>query len=195
MKPTIMPCPSPTGRNAERLYLIKAPRGVDPRGALDSAMRSMRRGGRDEQPEQERDLYELRAKLEDLLSRCLEDEHYQAAVDMLDEHLPGGKTYGDKIDDEHPDHDRDRERMRSFMEDRGCSDEEIESVLGVMPRNGVSGGQGGRLAELEGRDRRSARDRHARDRRRPAAMDAASAEQSFNEMFGADRIQNAMSWR
>jgi hypothetical protein len=117
----------------ERLFMVKVPRGVDPRGALDSAMRSMRHSSSDEQ---EQSLAELRRKLEDFLAQCLKDEQYHSAIDMLDEHLPvGGQKYGDvrygdvkdfKTDDEeeHPDH----ERLCEFAEHHGLSDDAAEDL-------------------------------------------------------------------
>jgi hypothetical protein len=64
MRPTIMPAPSPKGTNHESLFLVKLPRGTDPKGALDAALRKV---SRDEEP----DLGELRAKLESLLNQTL----------------------------------------------------------------------------------------------------------------------------
>jgi hypothetical protein len=54
--------PSPRGTNNERLFLFHCPRGIDPRGALDSVMLSMKGSGRDSE---EQNLAELRRKLED----------------------------------------------------------------------------------------------------------------------------------
>ena len=70
-RPRLEVCPSPTGRNAERLFLLKLPRGADVKGALDSVNRTMRRHGRDA------DLGEhdgLRGKLEALLQHHIDED-------------------------------------------------------------------------------------------------------------------------
>jgi hypothetical protein len=192
----LTPCPSPKGTNRENLYLLRLPRGTDPKGALDAALRKAKDKARDSDPDQERDLTALRGKLEEFLAQALPESHYQSAMDLLDEHLPGGKVYGEPVEDEEeyetlrsklPDHaDDDRERMANYMRDRGCSDAEIESVLEKMPRNASEGGAGGRTSE----DRRGARDRG----RRPA-MDSRTAADRFEEMFGASRIGSSLSFR
>jgi hypothetical protein len=199
-KAAIFPCPSPSGGNRERLFVVRCPRGVDPKGALDSAMRSMRRGGRDEmrygRDDEERDA-DLHEKLREIIERHMDGDGALEALEALNE-VFGGKVYGSEVDDEEregpPDHDRmgerDREHMRQFLQDKNCSDEEIEEVLSHMPRNAREGGAGGRLARLEGR---RADDRRARDRR--PAMDGTTAEQRAEEMFGLSRIKQAMSFR
>ena len=102
MRPTIEPCPSPTGRNAERLFLVKVPRGTSPELALDQALNRDKRQARDANA----DLHELRRKLDHFLGQCLQDEHFSAAMDILDQHLPSGfeeeeessfgRVYGEK---------------------------------------------------------------------------------------------------
>jgi hypothetical protein len=165
MKATIQPCPSPTGRNNERLYLIKAPRGIDPKLALDAALKR-RADDRDDKrhaddydrrrsshDEEERDLYELRRKLEHHLAQCLSNEAYHSALDILDEHLPGGQTYG-QIEDEEAE-EPDRERMREYLESKGTDESIISDVLEAMLRNAHEGGVGGKTDDR----RRGVRDR------------------------------------
>jgi hypothetical protein len=186
----VTPCPSPTGRNDERLYIVRAPYGT-PAGALDAALKRAKdvKGARDDDPSQV-NLGELRQKLEYFLGQ-LPDSYRGAAMDWLDEHLPleqrepAGKVYGTEDADDpnavaeslwskQPDHAQDdREKMRSFMEGKGCSDEEIESVLEKMPRSAIEDRRGGR-------DRK----RGAMDRQHMAA-------DSFAAMFpGSVRIKH-----
>jgi hypothetical protein len=128
--------------------------------------------------------------LEAFLQRALPEDHYASAMDLLDEHLPGGKVYGEPVEDEEeyetlrsklPDHADD---VRKYLADRGFSDDTIEEAISKMPRNASEGGAGGRTSE----DRR----RGGRDRRH--AMD--SAADSFDRMFPeASRIKSAVSFR
>jgi hypothetical protein len=184
--------------------LVKLPKGT-PAGALDAAMRRAkdRKYGRDDDPDQDRRLGELRRKLEEFLANELPSDRWQTAKDLMDEFLPGGKVYGDAeevrggsnySDDadpdgtvgsmwpKYPDHaEDDREKMREFMESKGCTEDEIESVLEKMPRSAMEGGMGGRTSE---------------DRRRRGAMDRSmSAEARFDAMFGTGRIKTATSFR
>jgi hypothetical protein len=174
MRPTIMPAPSPKGTNFESLYLLRLPRGTDPKLALDAALKAK---ARDEDPDQ--NLGRLRQKLEAFLAQALPEDSYGAAMDLLNEHLPGGKVYGDPVDDEEqPEHKYpDREQMRKYLEGMGFADDDIEATLEKMPRNAHEGGMGGAVE-----DRR----RGARDRR---AMAGDSAEASFEKMFGTSRIK------
>jgi hypothetical protein len=183
----VTPCPSPRGTNHENLYLVKLPRNT-PAGALDAALRRAkdRKVGRDEEPEQERDLVKLRGRLEEFLSRVLPDSHYQSACDLMTEAgLPEGQTYGE-VDDEDPDEEEFRSKypdhiadtVRRYMEGKGFSEDEIqEAISSSMPKNAIE-------------DRRGARDRGRRH-----AMDSRSAADRFEEMFGASRIGSTNSFR
>jgi hypothetical protein len=185
----LSPVPSPRNTNFERLFMLRVPEGTDPKLALDAAMRAKdRKGARDEG---EVDLGALRKALEHYLSQALPESHRQGALDTLAEHFeqrePQGKVYGTEDADDPdavaeslwgklPDHAADdREKMRSFMEGKGCSDEEIESVLEKMPRSAIE-------------DRR----RGARDRRRMAGDRALSAADSFEAFYGTSRIKGAL---
>jgi hypothetical protein len=188
----IEPMPSPTGRNDERLWIVRAPYGTDPRGALDSAMRRAkdRKYGRDDDPDQDRNLGELRRKLEHMLSQCLKGEQYSAAMDLMDEAgLPGGQTYGE-VDGRDSDPDETAESLwskfpdhiadgvRKYLADQGYSDDDIEAV---MPKSAMAGGMGGEAGDRRGR---------ARDRR--GAMDRSmSAAESFEAFYGTSRIKHA----
>jgi hypothetical protein len=163
----LKPCPSPRGTNRERLFLLKVPSGTDPKGALDSLRKAKDRKGRDEDPEGERNLHELRGKLEEFLAQVLPDSHFGSARGMLDEYLPPSKTYGE-VDDEEPDREGDRERMREYLEGKGVSEDDISEVLSHMPKPGIES-LGGRAGE----DRRGGRDR------RRGAMDAAASFDTF----------------
>jgi len=170
------PAPSPNGTNNERLFLLKVPRGVDPKGAMDSALK---RYGRDADDLGERDT--LRRRLEALLERHVHEDRLGEALEDLATCYGDRKVYGDQDDDEHPDH----ERLSRFAEQHGLSDDAVEELheLWSMPRNAREGGMGGRVGEREADDRRwrAARDRHRQ------AMDA---EDSFNRFYpGAARIQ------
>jgi hypothetical protein len=185
----VTPCPSPTGRNDERLFIFKAPRGVDPELALDAALRrasdkAKGRKGYDEDPD--RSLGELRQKLEALLQQCLPEDRYQSAVDVLNEHLPGGTVYGEGTEDadpdaaaeslwaKYPDHAQD---VRKYLADRGFSDDDIAAAIGEMPKNAIEDRRGGR-------DRRGAMDRQH------------MAADSFNALFpDAARIKSTNSFR
>jgi hypothetical protein len=180
----VTPCPSPRGTNNENLYLVRLPKST-PSGALDAALRRAkdkardRKVGRDDQGEQDRDLTALRGKLEEFLERCLPEDHYSSAMDLLDEHLPPSKTYGEVEDEEDPealqtslrskfpDHARD---VRKYLADRGFSEDAIEEAISQMPKSAMEGGMGG-----ETDDRR----RGARDRGRRHAMDAAASFDAF----------------
>jgi hypothetical protein len=166
------------------------PRGSDPKGALDSAMRRAddRRRGHDEE---ERDLA-LRRELEHFLVQCLDDEQFAAARDLLDQHLPL-KRYGDQDRREHEADDEeervgpDHEELRRFAEKHHLSDDAVEELGELMPHNAMHGGQGGRVHEADDR-RRAARDRHrgGRDRHRFDSRDGMagdSATDSFYRMF------------
>jgi hypothetical protein len=187
----VMPCPSPTGRNDERLYLIRAPYGT-PAGALDQALkrasdkaRDRKRFGRDEDPDQDRNLGELRRKLEHMLSQCLKGEQYSAAMDLMDEAgLPGGQTYGDVDgqdedggpDVKYPDHKTDTDaepKMRAFLSGK-LSEDDLEEAMSQMPRSAIEDRRRG------GRDRR-----HAMDSR------SMTAAESFEQFYGASRIRHA----
>jgi hypothetical protein len=185
-RPRLEVCPSPTGRNAERLFLLKLPRGADVKGALDSVNRTMRRHGRDA------DLGEhdgLRGKLEALLQHHIDEDRVGEALEDLAEIFGDRKVYGDRheADDEteHP----ALAKMRSFLTDKGASDEEVDELFEMLERDemlphNAFGGQGGRVHE----DRHRADDRHRRgaDRRRMAG----DATDSFNRFYpGAARIQ------
>jgi hypothetical protein len=188
-RPRIEPCPSPNGTNFARKFLITLPRGVDPKGALDSAMRSMKHG-RDADPAGEQNLAELRRELEEYLSGCsLKDEEYYGVIELLNEHLP--KRYGDEVrerereaDDEEERVGPDHEELARFAERHGLSDDAAEELAEMMPRNAREGGMGGRAVEDRHADdrRRRADDRHRRgaDRRRMAGD---SADDSFYRMF------------
>jgi hypothetical protein len=106
-------------------------------------------------------------------------------MELLNEHLPGGKVYGDRHeadDEEHdePDREHDRERMREYLESKGTDESIISDVLEMMPRNAREGGMGGRVGEADDR-RRRADDRHRRDARDRRM--AADSSDSFNRMF------------
>jgi hypothetical protein len=187
--------PSPRNTNFERLFMLRVPEGTDPKLALDAAMRAKdRKYGRDGDPDQDENLGRFRQKLEYFLSQCLKDEQYAAAMDLLNEHLPGGTVYGEagtedaddpnevaeSLRSKQPDHAQDdRERMRRYMEDRGCSDAEIQSVLNEMPRSAIE-------------DRRRS---GGRDRRRGAMDRAMTAADSFEAMYGTSRIKSTNSFR
>jgi hypothetical protein len=182
----VTPCPSPTGRNNERLFLVKLPRST-PAGALDAVLKratDRKKYGRDEDPDDR--LVKLRGKLEEFLERALPGDQYQSAMDLLtDCGLPESKMYGDADPDDadefrpkYPDHIADG--MRKYLADQGYSDDDIEAV---MPRSAMEGGMGG-----EAGDRRGARDRRH-------AMDSMSAEARFEAMFGASRIKSATTFR
>jgi hypothetical protein len=159
----ITPCPSPSGQNNEGLYLVRGPRGVS-QLALDGAMR--KKFGSDEEEHGK-----LRDKLAYGLGGILSDEYFSAAMDVVDECLGTGssKRYGETEDDVPGEWERDREQER-----------EGEDEEGEIPRNAREGGMRGRTGE----DRR----RRAHDRR--LGMD--SAERSFEEFYGASRIQKAL---
>src|SRR6516164_10031507 len=119
MRPTIEPCPSPTGRNAERLFLVKVPRGTSPELALDQALNRDKRMARDVDV----DLGQLKAKLIHFIDQCsMADEEKHMAHDFLDEHLPFapggeeeqrrssfGKVYGEKVGDQDEEHEQPEE--------------------------------------------------------------------------------------
>jgi hypothetical protein len=195
MKTTITPCPSPRGTNFEHLYLVKAPRGVSAQGALDSAMRTMKRGGRDEE---ERD--ELRRELEALLERHVSEDGLMEAREDLADCLGDRKRYGDadrahhhEADDEeerddeheHPDH----EKLHAWAMRHGLgSDAEEELAALMMPRPGIER-LGGRAVE-DRHHRADDRRRHARDRLRRAQDREQQAEDSFFRFYpNARRIE------
>jgi hypothetical protein len=178
--------PSPNGTNFEKLFVVKLPRGVDRERAqlaLDSVMKRRaddrhdrrraddadRRGGRDEE---ERDLYELRRKLEYVLSQNLSDEAYHAALDVLDEHLPGGQVYGDD----------ETEREWYQHEDKPREPREPD-------------GEDESEAEAEGRG--LARRMETGDRRRRGARDRVLAHDSASDWLTelTSRIKPAISFR
>lgn len=172
----ITACPSPNGTNFERLYLI---RRSGPVGALDAAMKKvgdkMKMMGDEDAP----DLGQLRVALEEILAKSLSETELEEARALLDQHLGSAGEYDRQLDGEENDEHEDDE------EDLGNQGDDLD-----MPRNAREHGQGGRLAELEGRDRKR---RMARDRRREMAADEAfaKAERSFNQMFPmAARIRN-----
>jgi hypothetical protein len=180
---TFRPMPSPNNTNFERLYVARIPRGSEKKVelALDSAMRSKHGGD-----EQERDLAELRRKLEHVLSQSLSDEAYSAALDALNEHLPeGGRTYGDE--------ETEREWYQHEDEPREPREPDGEDEEGEIPRNAREGGMGGATKTYG--------DRHADDRRRrrgarDSRLVAMDAQDSFEAMFpGVSRIKPATSFR
>jgi hypothetical protein len=184
----VVPCPSPKGSNHENLWLIRAPRGVDPRGALDSAMRKAkdRKGARDEDPS-EVNLGELRRKLEHYLQQALPESHYQGAIDLLDECLPGGMTYGTEDADpdataesfrpKYPDHSYDD--VREYLQGMGLGDEAVEEAMSKMPKTGLES------MNAAAADRRRGGRRGAMDR-------AMSAADSFEAFYGTSRIKGAL---
>jgi hypothetical protein len=187
MRPTIVPAPSPLGTNRESLFLVKLPRGTDPKGALDAALRKVSRDkakARDEGP----DLSELRAKLEHLLNQTVSEDCRGAFDDLFDEYLPReleqrearGQTFGEVDDEDDP--ESLQRSLRAKLPDH--SDDSLED----MPRNGNEV-LGGRAIE---NDRRHADDRR---RGRRGAMDS-SAQSSFDRMFpDAARIGSTNSFR
>jgi hypothetical protein len=196
MKLTLEAVPSPRNSNHERLFMCKLPRGVDRERvqlALDSALKRRaddrydrrrpddddRRHGRHGHDEEERNLAELRRKLEHVLSQNLSDEAYSAALDALNEHLPeGGRTYGDE--------ESEREWYQHEDKPREPREPDGEDEEGEIPRNAHEGGMGG-ATKVYGDRRRGARDS------RLVAMDARD---SFEAMFpGVSRIKPATSFR
>jgi hypothetical protein len=177
------PAPSPNGTNFARKFLITLPRGVDPKGALDAALKKV---GRDADLG-ERD--DLRRSLEALLERHVQEDRLMEAIEDLNTVFGDRKVYGDRgreADDE--EHEGHHEALREFAGRHGLSDDATEELVELsMPRNAREGGMGGRVHEADDRRRHGARDRHrgAGDRR----MAADSATDSFNRMFpGAARI-------
>jgi hypothetical protein len=119
------PAPSPSGRNTERLFLVKMPR--HPLGALDS----VNRHGDEDAP----DLAALHIELSEMLAEVLSGEELERAISRLDECLGGAaREYDAGLDEE----ESEEERQREF---RHHDDE--------LPRHGISR-DGQRMA----RDRR-----------------------------------------
>jgi hypothetical protein len=190
--------PSPNNTNFEKLYMVKLPRGVDSKRvqlALDSALKrraddryDRRRAGDDDRrhghDEEERDLYELRRKLEHVLSQNLSDEAYSAALDVLDEHLPGGQVYGDESKEV-----AQREQRHPEGEERHFRKYPDRHLLKRLE------------GEAEGEDElelaeRSAESIAGHDRRRRGTRDRVLAHDSadwFTELVG--RIKPAISFR
>jgi hypothetical protein len=173
VKPRIEPCPSPTGRNAERLFVYHCPAGSSPELALDAALRKARdkARGRDDGP----DLGELRAALAHYLNQLPEDCR-GGAMDILDQYLPEreqreprGKMYGEETDDADP------ESLQGSL--RPKYPDHADDDLEEMPRSPIEDRRGGR------------------DRRRGAMDRQLSAADSFEAMFGAGRIKSAVSFR
>jgi hypothetical protein len=186
----VTPCPSPRGTNFENLYLVKLPKST-PAGALDAALRRAkdRKGARDADPDQDENLGKFRQKLEYFLSQCLKDEQYAAAMDLLNEHLPGGTVYGEADPDsaasefrpKYPDHSNDE--AREYLKGMGLGDDDVAEIMAKMPRTGMESMN----AAAEDRRRGGGRDRrHAMD----------SAQSSFDALFpDAARIKSAVSFR
>jgi hypothetical protein len=117
---------------------------------------------------------------------------------MRDEYL-GRAEYDRAHEAEDEEESEGRSRMRAYLAERGCNDEDIDELFSMLDRepeaednveeeddlqrNGREGSMGGRVSEY---DREAGdRKRMARDRRRQMASDAADerAEQSFDQMF------------
>jgi hypothetical protein len=187
MNPTITPMRSPHNTNDERLFVCRIPKGRERQAqlALDSALRRRaddrddKRNGHDE----ERDA--LHEKLVEIIDRCMHGDAATEAMRAIDAHF-GGKTYGDSHrhgdDEEEPD-DEGRERLISYLQDKGVDDTIIDELIESMPRSGMHG-MGGRVHEADDRRRRAARDR------RMMAHDAAAAR--FEEWYGTSRIKQAL---
>ena len=103
MKATMSQMPSPRGSNRENLWILRLPRGVDPKGALDAAAKFGGPKIGDDAP----DLGKLRAKLENFLVQVLSDDELRLATDLLDECLPSQHSEYDRAADENADEDDD----------------------------------------------------------------------------------------
>ena len=185
---TLRPMPSPNNTNFERLFVCTIPKGRErqARLALDAALtkrhtddRGDKRHGHDEE---NADLHE---KLVEIIDRCMHGDAAAEAMRAIDEHF-GGKTYGDTPrhgDDDEERDDDGRERLISYLQDKGVDDTIIDELIESMPRSGMHG-MGGRVHEADDRRRRAARDR------RMMAHDAAAAR--FEEWYGTSRIKQAL---
>jgi hypothetical protein len=176
--------PAPNNTNFERLYVAKIPRGSERQVqlALDAALKR-RADDRHERHGDDEERADLRENLVDIINRHMDGDGAVEAIKAIDEHF-GSPTYGGshrRGDDEEPD-DEGRERMREYLRDKDVDDGIIDDLVESMPHSGMHG-LGGRVHETDDR-RRTARDRRM-------AQDAA-AERTFNEMFGADRIKQAL---
>jgi hypothetical protein len=196
MKHQLEPVPSPTGRNDERLFMLCIPRGSSPEQALDAAMK---RGGRDKRRarDQHEEAAELRDKFFDAMSVSgMSEDMTSSVMDLYDGvHSRDTKRFGDDSEGEAEwlkREDEPEEHGGSGHPGEIDADDESEAIA---ESRGIA-----RRMETGSGDRRRATDRRADDRRRRAhdhqlGQDEASARESFNEMFGADRIGNADNLR
>jgi hypothetical protein len=181
----IAPVPSPSGRNAERLYMFKLPTSTAPRAvqmALDSALK--RRAGGDEKPDEGG--MSAKVELEKLLAAHLHGHEYARALDLL--HgigvaAPDGGEFEQQEaeDDEDVDEEELREQRRRTMakvadflsKEKNLDDEEIFDAMKTFPAPGLEH-LGGALAE----DLEQVMNRHRR-----TAGDARRRQQAFDTRF------------
>jgi hypothetical protein len=182
---TFRPMPAPNNTNFERLFIARIPKGSEGKVqlALDAALTKRHTDDRQRHGDDEQRDAELLEKLTEIVDRHLSDDAAAEAMEALNGCL-GGRKYGDdspRRHDEEP-NDEERERLREYLRDKDVDDGIIHELVESMPHSGMHG-PGGRVHETDDR-RRTSRDRRM-------AQDAA-AERTFNEMFGADRIKQAL---
>jgi hypothetical protein len=135
-------------------------------------------------------LKKMRFEIEQLLDQLdIDDEKFGRILELLEKHAPTADQSHSQANaaNERPltgkDDVEEAERVgqfRNLLKDRGLSDEDVDSAvdlaLGILPKNALNGGMGGRLSgamDSVTRHRISAIKRETfgdRDRRRPAPV-------------------------
>lgn len=161
MRSSIQAMPSPTGGNKERLFTRVSILNRAELAAYDAAnglgdLTAPASGGDTDA------LQSMRVAVENLLGECnLEVTQIAKIMAVLDEHAPL-----DRVDPDDPNAERavaiagddeNAEPLKAFLKEKGVSDEDIVKAMDMLPRNGIGGNLGGRLADRPSRQAQDAR--------------------------------------